>query len=205
MKSRWFRFAMLGAVAASAPSSSAQSDLDSHLAELRRAGRPEAELARVRTVGMTQAAAIDLGACAALANGDVVLRVGRQADGSVVWTYLAVRGTPSSASGPLGLRLALEEAVNSIWAGYLRKSADADRSGFVSTTEAAQVRRAVELAFAVGQIPEARSMGALAKLVGEPAARLASDLRAYERIRAQAARDGMVGLPELPLGLIDAV
>ena len=94
--------------------------------------------------------------------------------------------------------MALEDARQDVWAGYLKQVADADGSGFVSTTEARELRTCVELAYLLAQMAKVPTLAELAQSLNEPVAQVTADLAAYLKLRDRTIRDGMKGLPDLP-------
>ncbi len=103
------------------------------------------------------------------------------------------------------LRLPAVRAVVYWWVEYLNKVADTDGSGFVSTAEGRVLRRRIELGFLLSNFWKAPTIRELARMLKEEPAQVASDLKAYLKLREMAIRDGMEGFPALPEGLLDVV
>jgi hypothetical protein len=140
---------------------------------------------------MTRDAAADLESAAELLVGASVLKVRRDASGALIWTH-----APSNRWFNRSLvRTKINTRIE-----YLKKFADADGSGFVSTPEGRDLRRRIELAFLVSQFRRPISVRELARLLNEDLTRVIGDLRAYARMRDEAIRDGQSGFPALPLG-----
>jgi hypothetical protein len=181
-----------------------------------RAGTTENLVDEIRKSGMTGAAGGDLRSVAELLAGVTVLRVSRDPRSDLTWIYAPSTWwvLPRDSSRELRLQFMTERnrleapevrALIHRWIQYLKKPADADGSGFVSTVEGRILRRRIELGFVLSQVRTAPSIRELATLLGASPKQLAGDLTAYQKMRDAAIRDGMGGFPALPAGLLEIV
>jgi hypothetical protein len=99
------------------------------------------------------------------------------------------------------------EGRQKAWMAFLRVQADADGSGFVTTEEAMVIYHEVKTAFRVAklridtpegllQLPECRRQGREG---------IVAELAAYARLREQALKENLTGMPDLPAPLAKAV
>jgi hypothetical protein len=195
----------------------AQSDRESYLDAVRKSGKTGIHLDVIRRAGMTHAAVGDLTSAAELLAGVSILRVSRDARGDLVWMYApnnwwVMPGGGTHATSPPG-RIALSvrsmterdrfddppvQAKIKTLIEYLKKLADADGSGFVSTAEGHVLCRRIELGFLVPQFQRAPTIRELARMLKEEPEQVEGDLTAYLKMREAAIRDGMDGFPALP-------
>jgi hypothetical protein len=98
------------------------------------------------------------------------------------------------------------ESRQRAWMTFLRARADVDGSGFVTTEEADAIRREVAMAFHVTQlmIDTPEGLQELCYYRQQSRASLLADLATYAKLREQAAKENLTGMPELPASLAKA-
>jgi hypothetical protein len=165
---------------------SAESDLDEYISSIRQSGMSESAAGSVRMV-------------AGILSGSTTFRATPTPDGSVGRSY----GSPENPD----LRreekfkiLRTREANREAWTEFLKDYADTDDSGFVSTPEGMALRRQVETGLVAAQLRPV-SIEELYDAVPEEASKVEADLAAYAAMRAEAAKQGLEGMPALPEGL----
>jgi len=164
---------------------SAESDLDEYISSIRQSGMSESAAGSVRMV-------------AGILSGSTTFRATPTPDGSVGRSY----GSPEDS------QLRWEEKVKvrttrvanaEAWTEFFKDQADTDGSGFVSTQEGMALRRQVETGLVAVQLRPA-SIEQLYD-AGPEASKVEADLAAYAVMRAEAAKQGLEGMPALPEGL----
>jgi hypothetical protein len=159
---------------------SAESDLDEYVSSIRRSGMSEGAAGDVRTV-------------ASILSGSSTFRAMRTEDGTLGRSH----GSPDD-SNLGGERLkevrARRAAKHEAWTEYLKERADTDGSGFVSTKEGWDLRRRIETVLVAAQLRPG-SFEELQEAIPDASE---EDLAAYAAMRAEAARQGLEGMPALP-------
>ncbi len=164
---------------------SAESDLDEYLSSIRQSGMSESAAGSVRMV-------------ASILSGSTTFRATPTPDGSMGRSY----GSPgdSNLRGEEKVEVRTTRVAKAgAWTEFFKDQADTDGSGFVSTEEGMALRRQVETALVAVQLGPA-SVEKLYDAVPE-ASKVEADLAAYAAMRAEAARQGLEGMPALPEGL----
>lgn len=158
-------------------------------------------LEKIRESGITEQGWRSLWAGARILSGADTLVVQQQPDGALRRLYSsAFRPRPGADREKLQ---ALEEQTapkTERWLGFLKKRADADGSGFVSSGEGQLMRDRVELGVIVVQVPEL-SLDELAKGMNANRERLAEDLAAYAKLQPDSIEQGLEGMPALPVAM----
>jgi hypothetical protein len=151
---------------------------------------------------MTEDAAGSLRSAASMLAGATVFKASRGPDGSVGRSYTSAScfvptSDPALREKQAALRREIEGKV-ARWTEFLKKQADTDSSGFVSTQEGSAMRRRVEMAYIAAQvsIPTADE---LAKAISEERAALLGDIEAYAKLKSEAVKQGLEGMPEVPV------
>ncbi len=152
----------------------------------------------IRKAGMSESAAGDITMVSDILAGGTVFTAQREGD-SISRHYMNSL-CPRPGSNPEKLRELQKqvEAKAARWSSFLKKNADLDGSGFVSSAEAATLRRRVELGFIVAQVADIRDVDALAKLTQSARSEVVADLAAYAKLYSLAVKEGLSGLPALP-------
>jgi hypothetical protein len=163
---------------------------------------------------MTEVAIVNLSSVAELLTGVTILRVARDADGKLSWIR-APSGwwIPPWSDNRSMYSMSEEDRLSTppvaarmkAWVAFLKPRADSDGSGFVSTREAMLLRSRVELGFVASAFRDAPTIRELAGFLGQPPEQVTKDLIAYTALRDAAMREGMLGFPALPAGLLDGV
>jgi hypothetical protein len=139
--------------------------------------------------------------------GGSTFKATRTPDGSIGRSYSGkMCFVPTKDETLLEKQRALREkllAKVDAWAKFLQKQADTDGSGFVSTEEGRSLRRRVEMGLIAAQL--SITVDELAKALFEDRAGVVADIAAYSRLLAEARREGLEGMPELPAGLAGTV
>lgn len=160
----------------------------------------------VRKTGMTERASSDVRMMADILAGGSTFKATRAPDGNVGRSYSSnMCFVPTKDAALLAKQKALREKLQvkeDVWMQFLQKRADADASGFVSTEEGSEMRHVVEMGLVAAQL-SISSLGELAKASGRDQAKVPADIAAYERLLTDAEKEGLEGLPDLPVGLVD--
>jgi len=187
---------------------------------------------RIRRSGMTEDAAGSLQMAASILSGATIFEVKEAPQGGLSRSYSGAacfrpgaeetppepprepegrRRVGTETRGWSATRAALRtlrekiEAKQEAWHSFLKKHADTDGSGFVSSEEGSAMRRRVELGALIAQLPHIRKLDRLVKVVQEERARMVEDLAAYANLQAESVREGLEGMPALPKDLSGAV
>jgi hypothetical protein len=167
---------------------SAESDLDEYISSIRQSGMSESAAGSVRMV-------------AGILSGSTTFRATPTPDGSASRSY----GSPDDS------KLRTEQKVKArttrvakaeAWMAFFKDQADTDRSGFVSTEEGMALRRQVETGLVAVQL-RAATIEEIYDAAPEES-KVEADLAAYAAMRAEAAKQGLEGMPALPDGLSTA-
>jgi hypothetical protein len=158
----------------------------------------------IRKTGMSERAFGDVRMAAGLLSGGSAFKATRVPDGSVGRSYSSnMCFVPTKDEKLLEKQRALRQTLQAkqdAWVKLLQKHADSDGSGFVSTEEGHALRRRVEMGLIAAQLG-ITDVDELAKAVFEDRAGAVADIAAYSRLLAEAAKQGLEGLPGLPIGL----
>jgi hypothetical protein len=146
---------------------------------------------------MTEDAAGSIRMAASILSGATLFEVKPAPDGSLGRSY-SVCFRPGADKEKLRSARERIEARLQEWIPFLKKHADTDGSGFVSTEEGWALRRRVELGLLAGQVPSAKNLDDLLKAVHEERAQVLEDLAAYKRLQAAATNQGFDSMPALP-------
>jgi hypothetical protein len=161
-------------------------------------------VASIRKTGMTESAAGSVGMVAGILSGSTTFKAIREPDGSVGHSYSSnMCFVPTTDAKLKEKQRALQAAMatkRESWTEFLKAQADSDRSGFVSTREGAALRRQIETALSAAQL-SLNSMDELAQAIPRDRSELQADLVAYGAMRAEALKQGLEGVPELPSSL----
>jgi hypothetical protein len=161
---------------------------------------------QIRKSGMTEDAASSIGGVAAILSGATLFEVKPAPDGSLSRSYSsALCFRPDADREKLRAQRERIEAKQQVWIAFLKTRADTDGSGFVSTEEGSALRRRVELGLLIAQLPGVGSLDELLKAVRLQRSQVLEDLTAYAQLQAQAAKEGLDGMPTLPKYLMGAV
>ncbi len=152
-----------------------------------------------------------IGSTAALLADPSELRVSRSPLGGITETFTSNACFFPTTEGKQDLknqvcRQAIE-ARREAWMKFLRVQADVDGSGFVTTEEAAAIHREVRTAFHVSQlgIDNLEGLMELPDCRAQGEATVLARLAAYAKLREQAVKEKLQGMPELPAPLSQAV
>jgi len=160
----------------------------------------------IRKTGMSESAASDVRTAADLLGGGSTFRATRTPEGYVGRSYSGnMCFLRTKDERLLEKQRTLREKINAkvdAWAKFLQKQADTDGSGFVSTDEGRVLRRRVEMGLIAVQLTP--TVDELAKAVFEDRAGVLADIAAYSRLFAEARKQGLDGMPELPADLVAA-
>lgn len=177
---------------AAASGATAQSDFEKYVESVRKAG-------------MTERASGDVRMIAGILAGGSTFKAMRAPDGNVGRSYSSnMCFVPTKDAALLAKQSALRQklqAKEDVWKQFLQKRADADDSGFVSTEEGSEMRRIVEMGLVAAQLG-IDNLDELAKASGWEQAKVPADIAAYLRLLTDAKKEGLEGLPDLPVGLV---
>ena len=157
----------------------------------------------IRKAGMSEMASNDISMIADILAGGTSLKVTREPDGNVGRSYMSkMCFVPTKDPELLEKQNRFRETIQGredAWIKFLQRQADTDNSGFVSTKEASILRRRIELGIIASQISS--NVDELAKVMFKDRAEIISDINEYSRIFTEAQKQGLEGMPELPIGL----
>ena len=158
----------------------------------------EAYIAGIRSSGMSEYAAGDLRSVAYPLAGASRLRVQRTGTRVTSWGYEPTMCfLPGADEKSRALRQKIQAKAET-WMTYLKKHADADGSGFVTTEEGRALRRKIERGLMAVDLGATFAAEDLARAMNDDPKQVVGDLAAYGRIREAAVRDEMDGMPPLP-------
>ncbi len=160
----------------------------------------------IRKSGMTEAAAGDLQAAAGILSGATMFEVKPTPEGAFQRSYSSALCFRPGADEQK--TRALRDSIlakQQPWLALLKKHADTDASGFVSSDEGRAMRRRVELGLLVSQVADIKNVDDLVKRLREDRTQVVKDLAAYAKLQTESVKQKMQGLPALPKHLADAV
>ena len=158
---------------------------------------------KIRKSGMTEDAAGSLESAASILSGATIFAVTPAPDGSLGRSYSSAMCFRPGADGEKVRALREKiEAKEKPWVAFLKKHADTDGSGFVSSEEGSAMRRRVELGLLVGQVPEIKTVDDLVKATRGGRAEVVEDLAVYGKLQVESVKQGMDGMPPLPKYLV---
>ncbi len=159
-------------------------------------------VATIRKAGATESAQETIGDMASSLAGGTVFIASR--DGDSIGRSCTNTLCPRPGANMARLR-ELQQVVaekERAWAAFLKRFADDDRSGFVTTAEGDSLRRKVEAGLIAAQMTDLKDASELANLLRVDVAQLRGDLADYGRLRSAAADEHLQGVPSLPPALV---
>ena len=193
MTRRYVVVVMTALTVAVASGATAQSDFDRYVEGVRKAGMTESATSAIRTV-------------ASILSGGSAFKATRAPDGNVGRSYSSnLCFVPTKDAALLAKQRALRQqlqAKEDVWMRFLQERADVDGSGFVSTEEGQAMRSVVEMGLVAAQLGIS-GLDELARASYGDRAKAPADVAAYLRLLAAAKKQGLEGLPDLPVGLVE--
>ena len=161
----------------------------------------------IRARGMTDSAEGDLTMVAMILIGSTNVTFNREPDGGYSESFRSWCPRPGAAPGEVNAARAKLAAEAEVWIGKLKKLADTDHSGFVSSEEARRLREVVLLGLEVSQMDQSdtKTPAAVARAIFRSEDEVRTLLGRYKEVALAIGTTDGVSLPALPNPIAGAV